>query len=312
MGNGRKRFLRALLVLAWLTGPWGTAAHADTKRVLVLNSYHKGYHWTDRIMAGIHSVFDEQEDVELFINYMDAKRISDETHYRLLRDLYKHEYRSQEMDVIIATDDHALDFLLQYREELFPGVPIVFNGINDYQPSRIAGHELITGLAETYDVPGTLDLMLRLHPKTKQIAVVSDATGAGDDFRGLVERAAPAYESRVRFTYLTNLGKDELRLALSRLPSDALVLWVTYLRTPDGVSISSQESVRFITTASNVPTYCVYDVVGLGVVGGKVTSPRSQGYSAASMALRYLRGERIENMPVTRTPLVHLFDYNAM
>ncbi len=92
MRNGRKRFLLALLVVAWLTGAWGMAADAGTKRVLVLNSYHEGYHWTDRIMAGIHSVFDEQEDVELFINYMDAKRISDETHYRLLRDLYKHEY----------------------------------------------------------------------------------------------------------------------------------------------------------------------------------------------------------------------------
>ncbi len=307
-----QRLLLAVVFLACTTGPWGAAAHADTKRVLVLNSYHEGYHWTDRIMSGIHSVFDAQEDVELFINYMDAKRVSDETHNRLLRDLYRHEYRSQRMDVIIATDDHALDFLLQYRDELFPGVPVVFNGINDYQPSRIAGHELFTGLAETYDVPGTLDLMLRLHPKTRQIAVVSDATGAGDDFRRQVERAAQAYAARVRFTYLTNLEKDALRQALGRLPPDALVLWVTYLRTPDGVSISSQESVRLITTASNVPTYCVYDVVGLGVVGGKVTSPRSQGYFAAQMALRYLRGARIEDMPVTRTPLVYLFDYNAM
>lgn len=63
-----RRFVLAVLFLACTTGPWGAVARADTKRVLVLNSYHEGYHWTDRIMAGIHSVFDAQADVELYIN----------------------------------------------------------------------------------------------------------------------------------------------------------------------------------------------------------------------------------------------------
>ncbi|MFO1435754.1 MAG: EAL domain-containing protein [Gammaproteobacteria bacterium] len=304
------RFAYCLLVL--LAGIGTSLARADTKRVLVLNSYHEGYHWTDRIMGGIHSVMDPQRDVELFIHYMDAKRVSDETQIQLLHDLLKHEYQSQKMDIIIGTDDHALDFLLKYRDELFPGVPVIFNGINDYHPARIAGHPWFTGLAETYDIPGTLDLMLRLHPGTHEIAVVSDATGAGNDFRALVEQAEPRYSSRVRFNYLTNLAKEELRQALDRLPADALVLWVTYLRTPDGLSISSRDSVQFIANAAKVPTYCVYDVVGLGVVGGKVTSPTLQGSTAAEMALRVLHGEPIANIPVGHTPLVYLFDYNAM
>jgi hypothetical protein len=93
----------------------GSFARADTRCVLVLNSYHEGYHWTGRIMRGIHPVMDPQPDVEIFIHYMDAKRISDDTQIQLLHDLLKHEYQSQKMDIIVSTDDSALDCLLKYR-----------------------------------------------------------------------------------------------------------------------------------------------------------------------------------------------------
>ena len=41
------------------------------------------------------------------------------------------------VDVIISTDDPALDLLLKHGEEIFPGVPVMFSGINDFQPERL-------------------------------------------------------------------------------------------------------------------------------------------------------------------------------
>ena len=313
MYNQPKQFRALIFFLFLLTGPWCSDVYAETKRVLVLNSYSEGYHWTDRIMDGIHSVMDDQKNVELFINYMDTKRISDDDYFLKLRDIYSQKYRYQSIDAIISTDDHALNFLLKYRDELFPDVPVFFNGINDYQPSRIAGHKLFTGIAETYDAAGTIELMLELHPETKEICVVSDATITGNDFRGLIERAAPLFEDQITFNYLTNIGNDDLRKALSKLPNNALVLWAIYLRTPEGVSVSSQESVHIVSSSSPVPTYGFYDVVGLGVVGGKVTNANYQGKITAQMALNYLNGESVENMPViSDPPLEYHFDFNVM
>ena len=264
-------------------------------------------------MDGIHSVMDHQHDVELFINYMDTKRISDADYFLQLRDLYKHKYQFQKMDAIISTDDHALNFLLKYRDELFPDVPVFFNGINDYHPSRIAGHKLFTGIAETYDAVGTIKLMLGLHPKTKEIAVVSDATDTGNDFRGLVERAALQFEDRITFKYLTNLSVAELHESLGNLSGNTLVLWTIYLKTPEGIPMSSQESVHIVSTSSKVPTYGLYDVVGLGVVGGKITNANYQGEVTARMALNFLHGEPVENMPVIEhPPLEYHFDYKVM
>ena len=71
-----------------------------------------------------------------------------------------------------------------------------------------------------------------------------------------------------------------------------------YIRTPDGRALSSAASVKLASDAAKVPVYCVWDVVGFGVVGGKVTSPEFQGSAAARLALRYLRGEEVLDLPV--------------
>ena len=57
-----------------LAGQLSANSAESVKRVLVLNSYHETYHWTDRIMAGVKSVFEPQTNVELYIDYMDTKR----------------------------------------------------------------------------------------------------------------------------------------------------------------------------------------------------------------------------------------------
>jgi len=300
------------LLLAVALAPAQSIAQSNVKRVLVLNAYHEGYHWTDRIMKGIRSVFDREEDIEIFVNYMDTKRSSDQEYFSKLRDLYAHKYRALKFDAIVSSDDHALNFLLKYRDDLFPGVPVFFSGINDFHPSRIVGHQLFTGGYESYDVSGTLDLMLKVHPKTNKIAVITDATLSGKDFRRLVEEVEPDYAGRIGFDYLNNLSIEDLQVKLRQLTEKTLVLWAIYLRTPEGRSISSEESVKMVTQNSTRPTYCIWDVVGQGVVGGKVTSPNYQGAFAAGMALKFLRGTRIEDLPVSGSPMVYLFDYNVM
>jgi signal transduction histidine kinase/ActR/RegA family two-component response regulator len=287
-------------------------APESVKRVLVLNSYHETYLWTDRIMEGIKSVFEPQIDVELYIDYMDTKRSSDEMHFNILHALYLHKYSRIEFDAIISTDDHALNFLLKYRDTLFPEVPVFFSGINDYRPERIAGRPLFSGVYETYDVPGTFDLMLQVHPQTKTIVSITDNTVSGHAFLNRIKRAEPHFSDRIQFTDLHDLPPEEICDTLAELPPDALVLWAIYIRTPAGVAISSETSVRLIANASPVPVYCIWDVVGQGVVGGKITSPNYQGKVVAEMAAEFLHDGRIENLSVSGSPMFYTFDYNVM
>jgi len=301
-----------LLLLALTPQTANSQPTPEVKRVLILNAYNEGYHWTDRTMEGIKSVFDAEDDVEIFVTYMDTKRCSDEEYFSQLHDLYAHKYRFVKFDAIVSSDDHALDFLLKYRDDLFPRVPVFFCGINDFHSDRIAGHDLYTGVYETYDVPGTIDLMLRLHPGTKKIAAITDGTVSGRAFFDRIKRAEPDFVGRVEIEYLDNLGRLEFERELGRLSDDTLVLWAIYMRSPEGQSLSSEESVRMTTRIGGRPTYCIWDVVGHGVVGGKITSPNFQGAAAAGMALKHLRGTPFAELQISGSPMVHLFDYEVM
>jgi len=263
-------------------------------------------------MAGIESGLKGRDDVELFTSYMDTKRRSGDAYFKQLRDLYAIKYQFTKFDAIISSDDHALDFLLEYRDDLFPETPVVFSGLNDFTPSRLKNLKKFTGIYESYDVTGTVELMLELHPGTESIFAITDETLSGQIFKGLVQEAGSKLIDRVKINYLHNLSPKNLQETLVQLPDNSLVLWVIYLRMPSGGTLSSPESVRLITEASQVPTYTVWDVVGQGVVGGKITSPKFQGENAAEITLRILQGESIENIPVRSSPLVYKFDFKAM
>jgi len=263
-------------------------------------------------MTGIESGFEGRDDVELFINYMDTKRRSGDAYFKQLRDLYAIKYQFVKFDAIISSDDHALDFLLTYRDDLFPDTPVVFSGLNSFTSSRLKGLKNFTGIYESYDVTGTIELMLELHPETDSIFAITDDTRSGHIFKGLVKEAESKFTNRVKINYLHNLPPKNLQDTLVQLPDNSLVLWVIYLRMPSGGTLSSPESVRLVTEASQFPTYCIWDVVGQGVVGGKITSPNFQGKNAAEITLRILQDESIENIPVRSSPLLYKFDFKAM
>jgi signal transduction histidine kinase/CheY-like chemotaxis protein len=305
------RIMTLLLMVLALVGPADGRVGEPAKRVLVLNSYHETYSWSDRVMNGVKSVF-AGEDVELFISYMDTKHISSEEYFSQLRQLYALKFRLVKFDAIVSSDDNALNFLLDHRNDLFPGVPVFFCGINDFSPEILEGRRRFTGITESYDVQGTVEMMLQLHPATKQIVTITDETISGQAFLNRIERAEPAFANKIKFTNLHNTEPEALCEILESLPPDALVLWAIYIRTPDGRALSSSASIRLITDAAKVPVYCVWDVVGFGVVGGKITSPEFQGTAAAGLALRYLRGEDVTDLPVEGSPLDYVFDYQVL
>ena len=118
----------------------------DVQKVLILHSYHKGFAWTEDIMEGMESVFQKTDiDLNVHIEYMDTKRHLPAESFPLLKELYKYRYQDIHFDVILVSDNNALDFLLSNRDELFPDVPVVFCGINNFSNSMLQGQRAITG-----------------------------------------------------------------------------------------------------------------------------------------------------------------------
>ena len=121
----------------------------NSPKVLVLHSYHQGFEWTDSIQKAFSETLTTSfPKAEMFVEHMNTKRQSFGTMAPQLNALYKHAYSNVAFDVIVASDNNALDFLLLHRDSLFPGVPVVFCGINDIFKYRFDPGSGYTGISE--------------------------------------------------------------------------------------------------------------------------------------------------------------------
>lgn len=282
------------------------------KEVLVLHSYHKGYKWTDEITVGIEEVLGG--DVNLWVEYMDTKRVFNEQYLHRLYELYEYKFATQEFDVIISSDDNAFNFLLAHRDELFPHTPVVFCGVNFFEDAVLEGHDLFTGVNEDADVRKGIEIALQLHPNTKQIAVVNDTTTTGRKMHDKIVQIIPDYQGAVDFIFLEDLEMAEVQRQVRELPPDSVVFYTVFFRDKAEEFYEYDESITAIVAASSVPVYVTWDFsLGYGSVGGMLASGFYQGETAAELARRVMQGERVADVPVVKqSPNRYMFDYVSL
>ena len=280
-------------------------------RVLLLNSYHSGMDWTDGLTRGVREGLQASGlSVDLTVEYMDTKHVMDEEHLELFGRLLAHKYTHVRFDAIICADNEAFDFIRHWRDSAFPGVPVVFCGVGSYQDEWLSGLHGFTGVAETFDAAGTIDMMLTLHPETRRVMVVLGATTTGKRFRGELDRMIQPYKGRIQFLFLEGLQSSQLRSQVMQASQGTLILLMPVTRDGHGEYVSCGEMARLVSEASRVPVYACWDFyMGYGIIGGHLTVGRDQGFAAAQLAARILRGEKPEAIPVVKgTPASYIFD----
>ena len=286
------------------------------QRVLVLQSYHYGLSWTEKISEGIQTVLQKAKDkgVELEIDYeyMDTKRFVDESYYKMLYNIYKFKSRRLKYDVIISADDNALNFLLKHRNDIFGNVPVVFCGVNHFEDNRIKGKKNYTGVVEAFDVKSTLDIALKQFPNTKEFVIVGDNTTTSILDRKTVKEVTPLYEKRgIKFTYYKDADVMKYQRDLQNLKAGSVVIAMHFNRDTDGKFYAYEDSFVVYTLNIKVPVYTFWDFyLNRGALGGMIISGQSQGEEAAKKALQILQGQKLKNIPIMlKSPNKYMFDY---
>ena len=294
--------------------PVKVQAEKSKKNILYLNSYHNGYQWSDSILNGVRSVLDEsQYKIDLQIEYMDAKRFKYDDLTGMLLRLYKEKFAQEQFDVVLASDDDAFSFASQYRDTLFPGVPLIFCGVNDPDKKDLEQGNL-TGVVEQFDLIQTLDVALKLHPEMRHMVVVGDESTAGRAIKQQVEAVVPFYKDRLQVEYWTNLSLRAVLDKVELLSSDTFLFFIPYYQTIDGRFYTAEEVMQTIYNRSSVPIYTAWEfLLGHGAVGGRLLSGFLHGQTVATLALEVLGGKSAADIPVYREPTgEYLFDYKVM
>ena len=154
-------------------------------RVLFISSYSYGTDTVQMQIEGIIAGF--QGKVVLDYEFMDTKRNYDEiSEQQFYEGLSYRMSKSEPYDVVILGDDAALLFAIKYREELFAGIPLVFEGINDEELAVEAAKDpLITGVVGNYSIKDNIDFGCMLYPDARKVVAILD-----DSITGKAEREA--------------------------------------------------------------------------------------------------------------------------
>ena len=111
--------------------------------------------------------------VDFNVEYLESIRLNDDGYRRSLGETLRTAYSKPKPDLIVVIAYPALRFMLDYRQHMFPGVPIVFVGVD---PHRLRGQEVwsgVTGVTSATDVRGSVNLALRFHPDTENVVLLS-------------------------------------------------------------------------------------------------------------------------------------------
>lgn len=288
---------------------------ARKQKILVLHSYHQGLEWTDNISSGIQTVFEPlDKDYEIYYEYLDTKRNTGAYYEQHLEELFVAKMKTVQFAAVIVADNNGLAFIKKAYRYLHGSPPLVFCGINNFHPSLIDTLPSVTGVTEETDIAANFDLMLRLHPERKRIVVILDRTATGRALEKPLADATEAYRNRIQVETLRDFTLEEAAAFVAELGSEDMIFLITFNRDRDNHFISYSEAVGLLREASDVPIYGPWDFyLGKGIVGGMITSGVEQGKVAAQLALRILRGESPQQMPVITNSVNRvMLDFNQL
>lgn len=286
------------------------AEDKEKKTVLVVYSFSQSYPAIVQWDRSIRSVFNAQQDIEISINteHLELSKYNDPDYIEKVVELFHYKYADEQPDLIITVIEPAFNFILNHRNNLFPGVPIIFGGIEKASVDNIHLDTNVKGVYQGLNLAykKTLDLALEQYPQTQNAIIIS---GVGklelswlNSSRGIFKQ----YQDRVKFAYLTGPSMIELQYEMENLPDNSVIFYFPVLEDKEGGNYVAADVLSRISEQSQVPIYSFWEAtLGYGIIGGYLISFQRQGMSTAKMALDVLSG-----IPIEKTESLYPEDFN--
>ncbi len=313
-----------LLTLAALigVGTMGTASVQaevqeinQSKRVLFISSYSYGWDTVQTQIEGIQAGVDEGTTIDY--EFMDTKRFATEESLNMFHDMLKYHLENTDpYGVVIVGDDAALMFAMEFREELFRDIPIVFEGVNDEEYAlKAAENPLVTGILEKLSVDKNIRMALNVNPGATKVVAILDNTVTGQAERKnfySVEENYPDLEFKE--INASELSTARLQSAISKVDDKTILIYISMAEDASGKQYTSLQGVRMVTNYAKVPVYRMVEAgIGDGLLGGNVVSMYKSGEIAAQIAMDILNGTDSGEINVVQdSPNIYCVDETVM
>jgi signal transduction histidine kinase/ActR/RegA family two-component response regulator len=285
---------RIVVIALLLACALATRAQADASRlVVVLHSYDTSTDWTHHISEGLfRGLRTAGVDLDLREEYLDARRDSRPEYLARIRDVLALKYDRQRPDLVVTSDDPALEFLLTHPD-LFAGRPVVFGGVESRDLVAMAPRDRFTGVIEEFHLDYVVDTALALRPEARRVFVVTAHTRGGEAIRAEVARLR-ASRPALTFRELSAAAMPFDRIAAllrEQTQPDDVVIATPVIRDTTDMPIDGDQSVAVIAAASRAPIFGLgFSETGQGVLAATASTGRTHGQWMARKGAMLLQG----------------------
>jgi len=267
---------------------------ADSHRVLLLHSFGRDFSpWADfsRNFQNV-LVRESTEPIDLFEASISTARFHETDEESSLAEALLDLYFKLKIDLIVTFGPHAANFIQRHRQRLFPSTPLLITAIASRRVSSAMLTPNDTVLAWSFDFPKYVENILRVLPKTNEIAVVLGNSQLERYWLTQMRREFEPFTDRVKFTWLNELSVDQMVEQVANLSPQSAIFY--FLVAVDGADVTHPLDRAFapIQNAAKSPIFGLVDYsLGRGAVGGPMIPLFDSSRQAAVVALRILKGE---------------------
>lgn len=273
---------------------FGGCVSTEQKKVLYVNSYHKGYAPSDEVTKVILKAFDSAS-YHLEVVYFDAKRNGSEEYARQKANEIIALIERSDPDAIILSDDNAVKQLTPYlktKEQL----PVVFCGVNWSCEAYGLPMAHITGMLEVLPIEGLLKQMKELYPECKKLTIISENSLSEQNNTRLLASLYQALELEVNYALVDDFEEWKKAFETANMQADLIYLPTNGAIKSWNVDVAKDFVMQHIrkpvvTCDDFMMPYCVY---------GMTKVAAEQGEYAVATIKQVLAGRNIQNITVTK------------
>ncbi|MGB5867494.1 MAG: ABC transporter substrate binding protein [Arcobacteraceae bacterium] len=286
-----------------------------TKNVLILNSYHKGFEFSDTIIKNIEELFYKDQNINLSVLYMNSKQISTREYRKKLHDLYSLQLKNKTYDLIITIDRFAYKFAVKNYKHLFSEEKILFIGIEQYSKELAKIYQLkdkINGIIQKLAIEQNIEIIRKVIPNLETLYILNDRSPNANDSSEFIINAIQKIKKDVHVEYLRDYTLTELKEYFKTFKKNQAILFVRFSLDIHGEYYKTNDVAAAIKEF-NLPVFATDSLfLGKGIVGGKLISTDNLGVLTGQFAINLLNNKIKSPHVKTYTSYQNVFDYEQI
>lgn len=312
----KKFIICSFIFLFCLTSVLAQSESIKKHHIFVVNSYNpETFGWTKEIFSGILDEFKKQGlekgiHFEIVSDNMDALVKSSGEEKNREADRILNKIKQAKPDIIITTDDDALEFVGLKIDK----IPVVFNGVNGEPGKYLTSPKLdsldrpghnITGVYQTTYFKQSLEFLRQLSPAAKTFGVLTDQTTTGLTILDSIKKIKDDLPLTWKDTFVSSSFSEwKTKIKEWQKSVDAVFMFsANSVKNDNGKTIPQDQVVQWIAENSKLPdTACWEFQVKPGILVSATDSGKLQGVHTAFLAIEIMNGTDPGSLSIITPP----------